>query len=269
MRNLSLAALAIVAALSAVPQTAFAQAAVTLRDGATNRAVGVPNFPLYTSPANGPAEANALGPVGSVACRADTGFCSINALLQRLAQRLTTIATGVNGLASTEDVRGNQKVNPGGAVTRCVVPVITASSGYGANYEVGPLLIFQNMFGGAGSGFIQTVTVNIKDVEASGFVFLPLAAQPSAGTTLADDTVLALAAADKFLPLAPVTNLSPNSQWAATLQTTYSATGLGEFVNTIPPSPNLYAVLAANATLTNNLVGTQDVQVCVTVVPDP
>jgi len=142
----------------------------------------------------------------------------------------------------------------------CVTPTVTASNAYGINYVVGGLLTFTGPFPSSGSGVIQSIYVNIKDVESSGFTFVPLTGSPTGGS-YTDATVAAIPTADKFLPRGTIV-LSASS--ALGTQTTLVATGLGQALNA--GSPSFYGLLLANAALTNNFAGTADVQVCADVV---
>jgi uncharacterized membrane protein YbhN (UPF0104 family) len=47
----------------------------------------------------------------------------------------------------------------------CVTPTVTTANAYGINYVVGGLLTFSFPFPPSGSGVVQSVYVNIKDVE--------------------------------------------------------------------------------------------------------
>src|SRR5215469_5250231 len=53
-----------------------------------------------------------LGPPGATACATDTGSCSLNALMQRLAQRLTTINTTLGSpFQAGGALAANQSIN--------------------------------------------------------------------------------------------------------------------------------------------------------------
>ena len=142
----------------------------------------------------------------------------------------------------------------------CVTPTVTTANAYGTNYVVGGLLTFSFPFPPSGSGVVQSIYVNIKDVESSGFTFVPLIGSPTGGS-YTDATVAAIPVADKFLPRGPIV-LSASS--ALGTQTTLVATGLGQALNA--GSPSFYGLLLTNAALTNNFAGTADVQVCADVV---
>ena len=142
----------------------------------------------------------------------------------------------------------------------CVTPTVTASNAYGTNYVVGGLLTFSFPFPQSGSGVVQSIYVNIKDVESSGFTFVPFVGSPTAAS-YTDAAVASIPAADKFLTRGPI-SLAASSILGT--QTALSATGLGQALNA--GAPSFYGLLVATAALTNNFAAASDVQVCVDVV---
>lgn len=73
-----------------------------------------------------------IGPPGATACATDTGSCSLNALLQRIAQRISTLITGITNtivLQAGSNIIGNVRIDqttPG--TTNAVVPEDTAGN---------------------------------------------------------------------------------------------------------------------------------------------
>ena len=197
------------------------------------------------------------GPVaaGMVAGNSELTGCQYN----------STVPSPTTGqqVATQCDADSNVRIVAGNTVSVCVTPTVTATNSYGVNYVVGGLLTFSNSFTAKGSGILQGVVANIKDVETSGFTFIPFASNPS-NTTWTDAAVAAINAADKFTPRGPVA-LTANSQLGT--QTINSAAGIGEAL--APGTTSLYGVLIANAALTNQFAGTGDVQVCIKVLQDP
>lgn len=155
--------------------------------------------------------------------------------------------------------------NVGGKTTTvCVTPTVTAANAYGANFVVGGKLTFASLFTSTGSGIIQNVTVTIKDLETSGFTFVPFTSDPSA-TTWTDAAVAAINATDVPKVRGPVP-LAANIQLASSAFSAQYAYGLG--LALAPGTTSLFGVLLANATLTTNFAGASDVQVCVTALVD-
>jgi hypothetical protein len=68
-----------------------------------------------------------LGPPGATACATDTGSCSLNALLQRIAQRITT-ALGGTTVSGTVTANGAANVT----ATDCSATVVTGGSAVNA-----------------------------------------------------------------------------------------------------------------------------------------
>ena len=153
-----------------------------------------------------------------------------------------------------------------GTNTVCTNPTVTTGNGYGTNFVVGGLLSFPGLFGPRNTGLLQNVTVQIKDLETSGFTLFTFDGKPS-NTTWTDAAVAAIAAADKFSVRIPVA-LAASNALASTLQTALYASGLAIGASAVNGGGTYYAVLLTNATLTNNFAGASDVQVCLTALQD-
>ena len=171
----------------------------------------------------------------------------------------------------------DQRVSAGSTVEVCTTPTVTTANGYGANYIIGAgagntALTFANAFTDTGSGIIQSVSVNLKKVETSGFTFIPFGGNPS-NTTWTDASTATISVTDRSsvvgtsdaaMMRSPI-GLSLTSPFGT--HTNATATLLGQSIST--GSTTLYGILIANATLTNNFTTTGDVTICVTVVQDP
>lgn len=207
-----------------------------------------------------------LGPPGATACATDNGSCSLNALAQRIAQRITSLITALGSPFQAGGALGAGTAgigNVGGKTTMiCVTPTVTATNSYGTNYVVGGLLTFSNLWTATGTGVLQSVVVTIKKVETSGFTFVPFNSNPS-NTTWTDAAVAAINAADVAAVREPIT-LSAYSGLGT--HTVASAVGIGQAM--APASTTQYGVLIANAALTNQFGSTSDVQVCAKVLND-
>lgn len=172
------------------------------------------------------------------------------------------------GDTTTGTVIANSQHNIGNVggktVSVTVIPPVTASNAYGTNYVVGGLLTFANAFTSTGSGIIQSVDVNIKKQETSGFTLFFFSQSPS-NSIFTDAAVAAIAASDIPYVRAPV-SLAGNIQLAASGFTNYSATGIAIAMS--PGTTSLYGLLLANATLTTQFGTTSDVSVSVRVLQD-
>jgi hypothetical protein len=172
---------------------------------------------------------------------------------------LTAVTAITNALPAGQNAIGNVG---GKTTTVTVTPTVTATNSYGANYVVGGLLTFANMFTSTGSGVIQSAWVTCKKIETSGFTLFIFNANPS-NTTWTDASVAAINAADVGKVVAAIPLSSSN---ALGTDTTAYAYGLGLAVNVAATS--LYAVLLSNATLTNQFASTSDVTVSISVLAD-
>lgn len=172
------------------------------------------------------------------------------------------------GDTTTGTVIANSQHNIGNVggktVSVTVIPPVTASNAYGTNYVVGGLLTFTNAFTSTGSGIIQSVDVNIKKQETSGFTLFFFSQMPS-NSIFTDAAVAAIAASDIPYVRAPV-SLTGNIQLASSGFTNYSATGLAIAMS--PGTTSLYGLLLANAALTNQFGTASDVSVSVRVLQD-
>lgn len=189
---------------------------------------------------------------------ADTGTAAVQAVSLVSPTGDTTTGTVV---ANSQHNIGNVG---GKTVSVTVIPPVTASNSYGTNYVVGGLLTFANAFTSTGSGIIQSVDVNIKKQETSGFTLFFFSQMPS-NSVFTDAAVAAIAASDIPYVRSPVA-LTGNIQLAASGFTNYSATGLA--IAMAPGTTGLYGVLLANATLTTQFGTTSDVSVSVRVLQD-
>lgn len=144
-----------------------------------------------------------------------------------------------------------------------VTPPVTAANAYGINYVVGGLLTFPNAFTATGSGILQSVYVNMKKVETSGFTFIPFSANP-VNSTFTDAAVCNINAADFDKVRGPISLGQSNAMGTHTIA---AGIGLGEALS--PGGTTLYGVLLANAALTNQFSSTGDVSVTVAVLQDP
>lgn len=161
---------------------------------------------------------------------------------------------------------GNHDIgNVGGkTVSITVTPPVTASNAYGTNYVVGGLLTFANAFTSTGSGLIQSVDVNVKKLETSGFTLVFFSQMPGM-TAWTDAAVAAINAVDIPYVRCP-TSLVGNNQLAASGFSNYSASNIA--IAMAPGTTTLYAVLLANAALTNQFGSASDVSVTIRVLQD-
>ena len=152
--------------------------------------------------------------------------------------------------------------NVGGkTVEVCVTPTITTSNAYGTNYVVGGVLSFANPFTSTGTGVLQSIVVDIRKVETSGFTIVPFISTPS-NTGLVDANAANISSGDMFKVRGPI-SLNANSQLGT--MTTLSADAIAKAF--APGSPSFSMVLLANAALTNQFAA-GDVEVCATVLSD-
>jgi hypothetical protein len=150
--------------------------------------------------------------------------------------------------------------------TVCNTLKVTTGSAYATNQVVGGVQTFSGLFNpNSNSGLLQGVSVTVLDNETGGFTFLPFISAPSIASTLNDNALAAIAAADVPLVRGAIP-LSSNVQLGATGFSVYYGYGLGFPI--VSNSVNLSGVLVANAALSTNFAGASDVQVCVTVLPD-
>lgn len=188
----------------------------------------------------------------------DTGTAAVQAVSLVSPTGDTTTGTVV---ANSQHNIGNVG---GKTVSVTVIPPVTASNSYGTNYVVGGLLTFANAFTSTGSGIIQSVDVNIKKQETSGFTLFFFSQMPT-NTVFTDAAVAAINAADIPYVRSPVL-LTANSQLTSSGFTNLSANGLGIAMSS--GTTSLYGLLIANATLTNQFGTTSDVAVNVRVLQD-
>lgn len=145
-------------------------------------------------------------------------------------------------------------MNVGGKTVKVsTTPTVTATNSYGANYVVGGLQTFTNAFTATGSGIIQSIKINMKKVESSGFTMILFDANPS-NTTWTDAAAAAINAADVAKVKAVV---ALNAYSGLGTHTALYADGLGIAINA--GATSLYGVLIANAALTNQFATTDDV----------
>ena len=162
-------------------------------------------------------------------------------------------ATGANQTVATIDaltaglpVSQNTLGNLGGITKQITVnPTVTASNSYGVNYVVGGLLTFSNSFTTTGSGIIQSIKVNMKKIETSGFMLVLFDSNPS-NSTWTDAAVANINAADVAKVKAVVSLTSTNILGT---HTCLYADGLGIAVNA--GGTTLYGVLISLSALTN------------------
>ena len=188
----------------------------------------------------------------------DTGTAAVQAVSLVSPTGDTTTGTVV---ANSQHNIGNVG---GKTVSVTVIPPVTASNSYGTNYVVGGLLTFADAFTSTGSGIIQSVDVNIKKQETSGFTLFFFSQMPT-NTVFTDAAVAAINAADIPYVRSPVL-LTANSQLTSSGFTNLSANGLGIAMSS--GTTSLYGLLIANATLTNQFGTTSDVAVNVRVLQD-
>lgn len=175
------------------------------------------------------------------------------------------IASNQGNVPVTAQATQNNIGNVGGkTVSITLTPTVAATNSYGTNYVVGGKLTFANAFTSTGTGIIQSVDVNIKKTETSGFTLFLFSADPSA-TTWTDAAVAAINATDMPNVRSPIV-LTGNTQLAASGYSNYSAYGLG--IAMAPGTTSLYAVLLANAALTNQFSSTSDVSITIRVLQD-
>ena len=138
--------------------------------------------------------ANTLtGALTETAPASDTASSGLNGRLQRLAQRLTTIIAGIPltaGEAHIGEVGGN-------IIKVAVSPTVSASPAYSSGDVMGGLLTFANVARvAAGSGLLQSVTLNFKSAQTAATDFVWCGGDNPSGTTLTDNAAVAVAAAD-------------------------------------------------------------------------
>lgn len=144
-------------------------------------------------------------------------------------------------------------------------PLVTTGQAYGANYVVGGKLTFANIMLAKGSGVLQSVRATFKQRQINGFTLFLFTADPTS-STFVDSQVANISALDAPKVLPPIA-LSLNSQLGNGHTIGY-ATGLGMAVALGHDVTTMYGVLVANATLTTNFTGVNDVTVELTMFQD-
>lgn len=144
--------------------------------------------------------------------------------------------------------------------------VVTASSAYTANNEVGPLLALQ--FGRtavgtpAPSGILQSVTLTSKSVQTAEFDVSFFISLPT--TTFTDKTTPSIAAGDVGLVRYPV-KLTNNFSGLGT-HTIYNQDQIARAVRLPPGGGIIWAIITTTGTPT--FTATTDLQLCVGMLKD-
>ena len=155
----------------------------------------------------------------------------------------------------------------GMTIEACAVPVITASSAYTANNEVGPLITLTPTFRGTGTGapdaggIVQSIRLDFKDAQTTTFKAYEFSSNPSA-STWTDKSGPSINAADVFKVLPPIT-LSVSDSGLGT-HTVYGADQLARAH--VASGASDYWVLVTTGTPTFG--STTDAQFCVTYLVD-
>ncbi|WP_036291577.1 hypothetical protein [Methylosinus sp. PW1] len=144
----------------------------------------------------------------------------------------------------------------------CVTPTITAST-YSANYPIGGVLTFANVFGSLNRGMIHTIVVTSKTAQTAALLAFPFSAAPGTPAQLADHAAANIAAADVQYVRAPISLASPYSNLGT--MTVWGADGVGKLFQSADSSLRLVLVATAS---TSAFGSTSDVQVCVKVSSD-
>lgn len=145
--------------------------------------------------------------------------------------------------------------------------LVTASSAYTANNEVGPLIALVPSFRGTGTaapdpgGIVQSVRLNFKDAQTATFKAYQFIANPSA-TTWTDKTAPSINAADVFKVRPPLTLSTADSGLGT--HTTYGQDAIAR--GHVAAGSTDYWVLTTTGTPTFG--STTDVQFCVTYLVD-
>jgi len=148
-------------------------------------------------------------------------------------------------------------------ITVTANPLVTTANAYGTNFVVGGLLTFPNAFTLTGSGIIESISVNCLRVETSGFTLAIFTSFPNA-TSWTDASAAAINSRDVPLILGTIP-LGASSVLGT--HTNLDAYGINLAV--VSKSTSLYAILTANAALTNNFTTINDISVSITILQDP
>jgi hypothetical protein len=143
--------------------------------------------------------------------------------------------------------------------------VVTASSAYSANNEVGPLLALQFARlppGPAQSGILQSVTLTSKSVQTAEFDVSFFISLPT--TTFTDKTTPAIATADVSLVRYPV-KLTNNFSGLGT-HTVYNQDQIARAVRLPPGGGTIWALITTPGTPT--FTTTSDLQLCLGALKD-
>lgn len=238
--------------------------------GAVTLAAGAVSAGAYVAGALVDGAETTIGALADAACATDNGTCSLQALVKRTNQRITTLNTtlGTPAQAGAATPAGQASIGNVGGLTKtvCVAPTVTNGT-YAANVVVGGLLTYSNLFTSTGHGVIQSVALDFTTAQTVGFKLYPFRGSPTNTAVWTDHSTPTNfnTSADIFLEDQPIQLSNPDSGLAAAM-TNYGAIGLGQAYN--PAGTSGFFVLVPTAT-TASLGGTASVvQVCVTVLQD-
>ena len=192
------------------------------------------------------------------------GTATITAIISANITAVLANGSSIIGTA-TIDQTGfgvTNRVVAGKTQSTSVTAAMTTTTAYNPNQVVGGLLTFSNALGTSGSGILQTVTMNVKNIQTASFLFTPFNSNPS-NSTWTDHSAAAIASTDVFAARDPV-SLSGASNILGTASV-YSAPGLG--IAMAPGSTTVYGILQAVGT-TNAFVSTGDIQITVKFLQD-
>lgn len=152
-------------------------------------------------------------------------------------------------------------------VEACATLVVTASSAYTANNEVGGLISLKPTFRATGSGvpdsggIVQSIRLDFKDAQTATFKAYQFSANPSA-STWTDKTAPAINAADVFKVKGPITLSTADSGLGT--HTVYQADAVARAH--VASGATDYWVLVTTGTPT--FATTADVQFCASYLVD-
>ncbi len=139
---------------------------------------------------------------------------------------------------------------------------MTTTTAYTPNFVAGGLITFANALGTSGSGILQTVDLNIKNVQTNNWLFVPFNGNPS-NSTWTDHAVSAIATSDVFSARDPVVISGGYSNLGTA--TVYSSPGLAIAMAT--GSTTLYGILLATST-SAAFTTTSDMQITIKTLQD-
>ena len=203
-------------------------------------------------------------------------YRSVNGLWRPLSAVAIMLVAGIALLLSSADLaQADTPVTAGGWTDEACTGqaqntplVVTASSAYTANNEVGPLLALQFARTSPGtpasSGILQSVTLTSKSVQTAEFDISLFVAKPTA-STWTDKTGPAIAAAD--IPLVRYPVKLTNAFSGLGTHTVYNQDQIARAVELQPSASGLiYAIITTTGTPT--FTTTTDLQLCIGMLKD-